>query len=490
MVKRLDEILRKAYPGRNVKPSERQGVSPGSADTPTADDAAGAPEEAVCPICGGAGFVRRDVPLGHPDFGKAFPCRCAVHEREGERLARLQRYSNLGPLTRLTFANLSSQGRSSNHRDQDRFRRCVEDVRSFAEAPAGWLVLSGPSGCGKTHLAAAITNRCLELGIAALFVIVPDLLDRLRAAYHPDSDVGYDQTFDQVRNAPVLILDDLGAHSSTAWAQEKLFQIINHRFNALLPTVITTNIPLAKLDDRLYTRLSDPSLSRVYELESASGAHAGHRKLDMSGQPRFRNMTFESFNTQGFHLPVAERRRLEDAYRFALDFAQKPEGWLLLTGPHDSGKTHLAAAIANYRHQQGDSPYFIKVADLLRFLREGKELEDRLSFLREVEEVRETPLLVLDDLDFRRGNPFWEEVCQILSHRHTARLPTVVTTSQTLANLSLDELGERLATLLGDAAVCSQIPLPGLPKQGEAAGDRAEKPSEETPSRRARKRTT
>jgi DNA replication protein DnaC len=490
MVKRLDEILRKAYPGRNVKPSERQGVSPSSADTPTADDAAGAPEEAVCPICGGAGFVRRDVPLGHPDFGKAFPCRCAVHEREGERLVRLQRYSNLGPLTRLTFANLSSQGRSSNPRDQDRFRRCVEDARSFAEAPAGWLVLSGPSGCGKTHLAAAIANRCLELGIAALFVIVPDLLDRLRAAYHPDSDVGYDQTFDQVRNAPVLILDDLGAHSSTAWAQEKLFQIINHRFNALLPTVITTNIPLTKLDDRLYTRLSDPSLSRVYELESASGARAGHRKLDMSGQPRFRNMTFESFNTQGFHLPVAERRRLEDAYRFALDFAQKPEGWLLLTGPHDSGKTHLAAAIANYRHQQGDSPYFIKVADLLRFLREGKEMEDRLSFLKEVEEVRETPLLVLDDLDFRRGNPFWEEVCQILGHRHTARLPTVVTTSQTLANLSLDELGERLATLLGDAAVCSQIPLPGLPKQGEAATDRAEKPSEETPSRRARKRTT
>jgi DNA replication protein DnaC len=490
MVKRLDEILRKAYPGRNVKPSERQGVSPGSADTPTADDAAGAPEEAVCPICGGAGFVRRDVPLGHPDFGKAFPCQCAVHEREGERLVRLQRYSNLGPLTRLTFANLSSQGRSSNPRDQDRFRRCVEDARSFAEAPAGWLVLSGPSGCGKTHLAAAIANRCLELGIAALFVIVPDLLDRLRAAYHPDSDVGYDQTFDQVRNAPVLILDDLGAHSSTAWAQEKLFQIINHRFNALLPTVITTNIPLTKLDDRLYTRLSDPSLSRVYELESASGARAGHRKLDMSGQPRFRNMTFESFNTQGFHLPVAERRRLEDAYRFALDFAQKPEGWLLLTGPHDSGKTHLAAAIANYRHQQGDSPYFIKVADLLRFLREGKEMEDRLSFLKEVEEVRETPLLVLDDLDFRRGNPFWEEVCQILGHRHTARLPTVVTTSQTLANLSLDELGERLATLLGDAAVCSQIPLPGLPKQGEAATDRAEKPSEETPSRRARKRTT
>ena len=490
MVKRLDEILRKAYPNRNVKPSERQGVSPSSADTPPADDAADVPEEAVCPICGGAGFVRRDVPLGHPDFGKAFPCRCTVHERKEKRLARLQKYSHIGPLTRLTFANLSSRGRSSNPRDQERFQRCVDDARAFAETPDGWLVLTGPSFCGKTHLAAAIANLCVELGTAVLFVIVPDLLDDLRRAYHPDSDMGYDQTFDQVRNAPVLILDDLGAHSSTAWAQEKLFQIINHRFNARLPTVITTNLPLAKLDERLYTRLSDPSLSRVYELESASGARAGHRKLDMSGQPRFRNMTFESFNTQGFHLPVAERRRLEDAYRFALDFAQKPEGWLLLTGPHDSGKTHLAAAIANYCRQMGDPPYLVAVAELLHFLRHGREAESPLGYHRVVEEIRETPILILDDLDFRRGNPFWEETVQILNHRYTARLPTVVTTSQTLANLSLDELGERLATMLGDAAVCSEIHLPGPVQPGAGVSGRKGSPSDETPQRRTRKKAT
>ena len=108
-------------------------------------------------------------------------------------------------------------------------------------------MLSGPSGCGKTHVAAAVANRCLEVGTPALFVIVPDLLDRLRAAYHPDSAVDYDQAFERVRNAPVLVLDDLGGQSSTPWAQEKLSQIINHRFNARLPTVITNCGPLHKL---------------------------------------------------------------------------------------------------------------------------------------------------------------------------------------------------------------------------------------------------
>jgi DNA replication protein DnaC len=470
-MKRLDEILRQtqSFQGGST-------AADGEAKEPPEDEN----DEGMCPLCDGAGFVRKALPVDHPEFGKAFPCDCVLREREDQRFARLQRYSNLGPLTRLTFGNLSARGRSSNPRDQERFQRCVEEASAFAENPSGWLVLSGPSGCGKTHVAAAITNRCLELGTPALFVIVPDLLDRLRAAYHPDSAVGYDETFELVRNAPVLVLDDLGGQSSTPWAQEKLSQIINHRFNGRLPTVITNCGPVHKLDERWQTRLADPSFSRVFELEPASGGRRGRRKLDVFDQPRFRNMTFDSFDTQGFHLPVAERRRLEDAYRFALDFAQKPEGWLMLTGPRGSGKTHLAVAVTNYRRQMGDSPYFMEVAELLHFLRHGKEAAEH--YYEEIEEIRGTPLLVLDDLDFRRRNPWWDELYQILNHRYTARLPTLVTTPQTLANLSLDELGERIASLLGDPTVCSEMRLPGAPQKPVNPSPE----SEPTPRRRRR----
>ncbi len=471
-MKRLDEILRQSQP---FDAGGAAGIGE-AGQTPEAE------REDVCPLCDGAGFVRKVLPVDHPDFGKGFPCECVLREWEDQKFERLQRCSNLGPLTRLTFGNLSVRGRSSNPRDQERFQRCVEEARDFAENPSGWLVLAGPSGCGKTHVAAAIANRCLELGTPALFVIVPDLLDRLRAAYQPDTAVGYDETFDLVRNAAVLVLDDLGGQSSTPWAQEKLSQIINHRFNARLPTVITNCGPVHKLDERLQTRLTDPSLSRVFELEPASGGRRGRRKLDVFDQPRFRNMKFDNFDTQGFHLAVAERRRLEDAYRFALDFAQKPEGWLMLTGPRGSGKTHLAVAITNYRRQMGDSPYFVEVAELLHFLRHGKEAEEH--YYEEIEEIRRTPLLILDDLDFRRRNPWWDELYQMLSHRFTARLPTVVTTPQTLANLSLDELGERIASLLGDPTVCSEMRLPGAPQKSAPAGPQAES---EPPSRRRRR---
>ena len=61
----------------------------------------------------------------------------------------------------------------------------------------GWLVLTGPSASGKTHLAAAIANSVLGRGLAVFFVFVPDLLDHLRSAFAPSSDVSFDQLFEQ-----------------------------------------------------------------------------------------------------------------------------------------------------------------------------------------------------------------------------------------------------------------------------------------------------
>jgi DNA replication protein DnaC len=451
-MRKLNEIL----PAKSATSAASTAVSSASDSTADAE---------VCPYCRGARFVRLKVAADHPDFGNAVPCRCAQQESPADRSDRLQRYSNIGALSRLTFRNLLARGRSAAAREQEQYRQCVDDARAFADAPDGWLLLSGVSGCGKTHIAAAIVNRLVERGEPALFVVVPDLLDHLRAAYQPGADIGYDDLFERVRNAPVLVLDDLGTQAQTPWAQEKLFQLINHRFNGRLPTVVTTNLLPEQIDERLRTRLTDANIARVYVLEARRPSEL--RALDVLDHPLIREMTFERFDARGVHLSPDDRKRTENAYRTAIAFAEAPDGWLLLMGPHGSGKTHLAAAIANYRRARGDTPGFVVVPDLLDYLRRGFAGEDARGSYDAFDEMKTAPLLILDDLDTQTGIPWVRDrLFQLLNYRHTARLPTVITTA-----LRLDDLGERLASRLVDPAVCTVIVL-GDPPRTDAAPPR------------------
>ncbi|MGQ9572991.1 MAG: ATP-binding protein [Dehalococcoidia bacterium] len=438
-MRKLDEILKDLR--ANV-------LSPGDTATSSDTEAADKVEEGVCPLCRGAGFVRRDVPLDHPDFGRAFPCRCVLDEREEERLARLQRYSNLGPLTRLTFANLMSRGRSTAPADQERFARAVAAAREFAQEPGGWLVLCGPSGCGKTHLAAAIANACIEEGRPVFFVVVADLLDHLRAAYRPGSEVSYDELFEQVRNAPLVILDDLGLHSATPWAQEKLFQLLNHRYNHRLPTVFTTSVVLEEIDERLRTRLCDPALSQVVRLaEDVAGRAAAFGGLAL---PIIREMTFESFYLGGIGISPEAAQNLRNAFRVAKNYAESPEGWLVLLGRTGSGKTHLAAAIGHYLEGKGLPVEFCVVPDLLELLRSSFR-EDAVGgqFDQLFEAARSAPCLILDDLGVHSATAWAQEkLFQILNYRYNAKLPTVIT-----VGCPLDDLPDSWVSRMYDTKV-------------------------------------
>jgi len=151
-----------------------------------------------------------------------------------------------------------------------KIRRLLESYAD-AEFPIDWILLRGATGVGKTHLAAAVANRAISSGIPAVFVRAPDLLDHLRATFQPGSPVSYDQRFGDVRRARLLVLDDLGAQSATPWAEEKLFQILDHRYVSHLLTVVTmTDDGWDRLNERLRSRFLDSSRCKIIDVDVPS----------------------------------------------------------------------------------------------------------------------------------------------------------------------------------------------------------------------------
>jgi DNA replication protein DnaC len=415
------------------------------------------PGDPNCKYCGGLGYLRADVEPGHPDFGKLEACICRRRNIADSVRERLFSLSHLDELKGLTFESFQPHGRKGLGEFQaNSLEIAFNSARHYAQNLNGWLILQGDYGCGKTHLAAAIANYAVSMGVPTLFLTVPDLLDTLRFSY--DSlDTTFEQRFDDIRNAALLILDDFGTQNATGWAQEKLFQIINYRYINRLATVVTTNLSLEEIEERIRSRLADPELvtrSRIVASDFRRPiADMGHPKLsslDLYGKHTFANFSLRE--DEG--LELRHIKSLKDALNAAKAFADKPRGWLIFTGDYGSGKTHLAAAIANNLAGLSEPPLFIMIPDLLDELRKTFDGKSLVSFAHRFDEIRTASLLILDDLATHSLTPWArDKLFQIINYRLLAELPTVITISVDAAS----DLDVRIDSRLHDQKLCKRI---------------------------------
>jgi len=406
-----------------------------------------------CPICHGIGYVRQELPVGHPDFGKVKVCTCRQPAVAQTAQHRLYRLSNLDAFTQMNFDNFKTEGRPGQGLDQIKSLKTALNVSiNYSQNLKGWLLLKGGYGCGKTHLAAAIANFVVGVGAPTLFLTVPDLLDWLRFSYG-DSETSFEERFDEIRNIQLLILDDLGTQNATAWAEEKLFQIINHRYTNKLATVITTNQKMEEIDGRISSRLMDPELVTPVNITAPDyrSSLRDSNESQVSSLEYYNKKTFKTFERRlKEKLSPDEQTNLDKAVQEAQQFADQPRGWLVLLGRFGTGKTHLAAAIGNYRHSEGDAPMFVVVPDLLDHLRATFSPNSSVSYDNLFEEVKMTKLLILDDLGTQSATPWArEKLYQIINHRYISESPTVITTSQQPADLD-----PRLKSRMSDTRIC------------------------------------
>lgn len=141
------------------------------------------------------------------------------------------------------------------------------------------LFFFGRPGNGKTHLAAAIANRVMPEK-TCVFRSVPALLKRLQQANKPGSKTDEAELMQALRDADLLVLDDIGAEKWTDWTESTLYFIVDERYRWKKPLVATTNCDLEELERRVHERTLDRLFEMCVLVENQATSYRRERAKD------------------------------------------------------------------------------------------------------------------------------------------------------------------------------------------------------------------
>lgn len=212
-----------------------------------------------CPlgVCDGSGWI-----VGPEDIARACDCR-------RRRIERARASGLAGALPKRYRGVSFDRPPVSEMAKQTSVGKIVRDVRDFCDAIGERLAegrgiwLEGDPGTGKTTLAMLIAKAALESGHTAAIYSMPRLLSRIRETYSAETgEDTYARFFERLTAVDLLQLDDLGAENRTEWVLEQLYAIVDRRYEDRRSIVITTNLPLERLEEQIGPR----TVSRLVEI--------------------------------------------------------------------------------------------------------------------------------------------------------------------------------------------------------------------------------
>ena len=213
----------------------------------------------TCELCNGVGFtiVSKD--------GREFAQPCACRRPSGASGDALLAVCRIPPRYEHCLLHDFVPGTPSQRAAKERAERYVAGYPFLGADEGLGLLLTGGNGVGKTHLAVAILRELVQRKNArGQFWDFHELIREIKNSYDNETKTTELQVLEPVVEADVLVLDDLGAWKMTDWMNDTLSYILNSRYTARRPTILTTNYQDADIEK---VRTADPLVRREYLVE-------------------------------------------------------------------------------------------------------------------------------------------------------------------------------------------------------------------------------
>lgn len=244
----------------------------------------------ICDVCGGKKSMIVEL------FGKkskvkcACKCETAEYERQKELDKQKERQLKLDKLKAFSLMDKKFESCTFENWKMDKVNEkmyklgknyCAE-WQDMKKENVGFLFY-GPPGPGKTYLSFCIANELMNKLVPVIAISSIGLLNRIKqtySSYGQDGEVG---VINALGNASLLIIDDLGAESSTDWANEKMYEIIDSRYRSGLPLIVSTNLTLEQLRTRMSGRDgTDRTYDRLLEMCQPVKIEGPSRRLEVA----------------------------------------------------------------------------------------------------------------------------------------------------------------------------------------------------------------
>lgn len=220
-------------------------------------------ESTVCPKCGGSMWITW---VDEQGCDMARRCECFEPTMAKRRIAR----SGISePFRAKGFKNFDTRGIAQLEKA---YTICVDyckNYQNFKESRHNSILLLGQVGCGKTHLALASANALLDYQkIRVVYMPYREMITRLKQNI-TDEDA-YNKTIDELKTAPILVIDDLLKGKTTESDINILFEIVNYRYVCNLPVIVTsekTTGELLDFDSAIGSRLVEMAEGRIIEFK-------------------------------------------------------------------------------------------------------------------------------------------------------------------------------------------------------------------------------